>query len=176
MIFGIRSERELVRQIQDNVAYRWFLGYGLRDKIFDASTLSQNRGRRFRPIDEASPCEATVANKIFDQILEQALKAKLIDGTILYSDSTIRKANASKGKFTREQISKTRAAYLDELEAAASKDREKHHKKAAETKRTYARNEQGTSLNHRPRQQLRRAQRSRTWLLLYRASHRRCQA
>ncbi|MCD3229847.1 transposase, partial [Clostridium botulinum] len=32
-LFGIRSERQLVKEIQVNVAYRWFLGYGLTDKI-----------------------------------------------------------------------------------------------------------------------------------------------
>ena len=46
-LFGVRSERQLVREIQVNVAYRWFIGYGLSDKIPDASTFSQNRRRRF---------------------------------------------------------------------------------------------------------------------------------
>ena len=46
-LFGIRSERQLVREIEVNVAYRWFLGFGLQDKIPDASTISQNRRRRF---------------------------------------------------------------------------------------------------------------------------------
>src|SRR5690606_21815609 len=46
-LFGIRSERQLVREIQVNVAYRWFLGLKLTDGVFDASTLSQNRRRRY---------------------------------------------------------------------------------------------------------------------------------
>ena len=45
-LFGVRSERQLVREIEVNVAYRWFLGLKLTDPVFDASTLSQNRGRR----------------------------------------------------------------------------------------------------------------------------------
>jgi len=32
-LFGIRSERQLVREIQVNVAYRWFLRFNLTDKI-----------------------------------------------------------------------------------------------------------------------------------------------
>jgi transposase len=32
-LFGVRSERQLVREIQVNVAYRWFLGFGLTDKF-----------------------------------------------------------------------------------------------------------------------------------------------
>ena len=46
-LFGIRSERQLVREIEVNVAYRWFLRLRLTEKVFDASTLSQNRRRRY---------------------------------------------------------------------------------------------------------------------------------
>jgi len=46
-LFGVRSERQLVREIEVNVAYRWFLALKLTDPVFDASTLSQNRRRRF---------------------------------------------------------------------------------------------------------------------------------
>ena len=37
-LFGIRSERQLIREIQVNVAYRWFLGMSLTDKVIDPST------------------------------------------------------------------------------------------------------------------------------------------
>jgi transposase len=46
-LYGVRSERQLMREGEVNVAYRWFLGLKLRDKVADASTLSQNRRRRF---------------------------------------------------------------------------------------------------------------------------------
>src|SRR4051812_46664401 len=36
-LFGVRSERQLVREIEVNVAYRWFLGLKLTDPVFDAS-------------------------------------------------------------------------------------------------------------------------------------------
>ena len=45
-LYGVRSERQLMREVEVNVAYRWFLGLKLRDKVPDASTLSQNRRRR----------------------------------------------------------------------------------------------------------------------------------
>jgi transposase len=38
-LFGIRSERQLMREVQVNVAYRWFLDLRLTDKVPDASTL-----------------------------------------------------------------------------------------------------------------------------------------
>ena len=90
-LFGIRSERQLVREITVNVAYRWFLRLKLTEKVFDASTLSQNRRRRF-----TDPC---VAQDIFDAIVEQAIGHGLVDGTVLYTDSTHLKANANKGKY-----------------------------------------------------------------------------
>jgi hypothetical protein len=45
----VRSERQLVREIKVNVAYRWFLQLKLTDGVFDASTLSQNRRFTFLP-------------------------------------------------------------------------------------------------------------------------------
>ena len=50
-LFGVRSERQLMREIQVNVTYRWFLDLSLTDKVPDASTLSQNRHRRFAGTD-----------------------------------------------------------------------------------------------------------------------------
>ncbi|OBA03536.1 hypothetical protein A9P44_05435 [Paenibacillus polymyxa] len=38
---GIRSERQLEREIQTNLAYRWFLGLGLADKVPDHTTISK---------------------------------------------------------------------------------------------------------------------------------------
>lgn len=64
-LFGISSKRRLVREIQVNVAYRWFLRMGLTEKVPVASTLSQNRIRRFNGSD--------VVRQIFDHIVEQAL-------------------------------------------------------------------------------------------------------
>ena len=77
-LYGLRSERQLVRDIQVNVAYRWFLGFGLTDKIPDASTISQNRRRRFTA--------STIYQEIFDEIVLQATQRKMVDGTVLYTD------------------------------------------------------------------------------------------
>lgn len=102
-LFGVRSERQLVREIEVNVAYRWFLRLKLTDKVFDASTLSQNRRRRYD--------DTRVSQAIFDRIVEQAIAAGLVDGTVLYTDSTHLKANANKGKYDVEMIAKSRSDY-----------------------------------------------------------------
>ena len=38
-LFGIRSETRLVEEVKVNIAYRWFLGYVIEDKIPDASVI-----------------------------------------------------------------------------------------------------------------------------------------
>jgi transposase len=119
-LFGIRSERQLAREIEVNVAYRWFLGLTLKDKVPDASTLSQNRRRRFS--------ESTIYQEIFDEIVLLAMKRRLVDGKVIYTDSTHLKANANKHKFKKEVVQKSTRSYLDELEQAIDEDRLEHGK------------------------------------------------
>jgi len=114
-LFGIRSERRLVQEIEVNVAYRWFLGLRLTDQVPDASTLSQNRRRRF--------AGTGIEQRIFDGIVEQAIAHKLIGGRVLYTDSTHLKANANKRQVLVHQVEQTPTAYLAELEAAVTADR-----------------------------------------------------
>lgn len=117
-LFGVRSERQLVREIEVNVAYRWFLRLKLTDPVFDASTLSQNRRRRFN--------DTSVAQDIFDHIVEQAIGHGLVDGTVLYTDSTHLKANANKGKYDLAVVAKSRSDYWSDLDAAIEEDRAVH--------------------------------------------------
>ena len=117
-LFGVRSERQLVREIEVNVAYRWFLRLKLTDPVFDASTLSQNRRRRFN--------DTSVAQDIFDHIVEQAIGHGLVDGTVLYTDSTHLKANANKGKYDLAVVAKSRSDYWDALDAAIEGGRVAH--------------------------------------------------
>lgn len=120
-LFGIRSERQLMREIEVNVAYRWFIGLRLTEKVFDASTFSQNRRRRFDGTD--------VAQRIFDHIVEQAIARGLVGGEVLYTDSTHLRASANKGRYDKEMVAKSRAAYWDDLDAAVTADRAAHGKK-----------------------------------------------
>ena len=120
-LFGIRSERQLMREIEVNVAYRWFVGLRLTDPVFDASTFSQNRRRRFDGTD--------IAQRIFDHIVERAIAKGLVGGEVLYTDSTHLKANANKGRYDTERVAKSRAAYWEDLDAAITADRAAHGKK-----------------------------------------------
>jgi transposase len=119
--FGIRSERQLVREIQVNVAYRWFLGLGLSDKVIDHSTLSQNRRRRFN--------DSTIAQDIFDEIVYRAFEGGLISGDELFTDSTHLKANANKKKYIKTVVNKQTSQYLSDLEQAVNEERVSNGKK-----------------------------------------------
>jgi transposase len=55
-VFAIRSERALCRDVQVNLAYRWFCGLSIEDKIPDHSAFSRARNERFRDSDVFPPC------------------------------------------------------------------------------------------------------------------------
>lgn len=120
-LFGIRSERQLMREVQVNVAYRWFLDLRLTDRVPDASTLSANRRRRFEG--------STIYQEIFDEIVLQAMGRGMVEGRVLYTDSTHLKANANKNKFDVVQVEQRPAEYLAALEQAVEDDRAAHGKK-----------------------------------------------
>lgn len=120
-LFGIRSERRLEQEIKVNTAYRWFLGLGLRAKVPDHSTISRNRQDRF--------AGTGVYQEIFDEIVLQAMKRKMVDGKTLYSDSTHLKASANKNKYEKQLVEKSTRSYLAELDEAIEQDRAEHGKK-----------------------------------------------
>lgn len=120
-LYGIRSERQLEKEIQTNIAYRWFLGLSLTDRVPDHTTISWNRRTRFK--------NTPVFQEIFDEIVRLAIQHRMVGGRVLISDSTHLKANANKRKFKKHVIEKTSRAYLSDLEKAINDDREKHGKK-----------------------------------------------
>lgn len=120
-LYGIPSERRIAEEVRYNVAFRWFLGYGLEDKTPDASTIWQNRSRRFK--------QTNIAQEIFDEIVRQAIEHKLVEGKVLYSDSTHLKANANKKKFYIEQVKVEPKDYIHDLEAAVNTERLANGKK-----------------------------------------------
>lgn len=119
-LFGIRSERRLVEDIRVNMAYRWFLGYGIEDKIPDASTISQNRRRRFKG--------SSVYQEIFDEIVLQAMGHGMVGGKVLYTDSTHLKASANKNKFEVKEVRKNVRDYIADLDRDVEEDRRRHGK------------------------------------------------
>ncbi|MHC9161546.1 transposase [Exiguobacterium profundum] len=95
-LFNIRSVRQTIKEIETNLAYRWFLGLRMDEKVPDHSTISQAYRRRFDGTD--------VFRQIFDDIIRQAEAHHLVSGRILLTDSTHIRANASKKKFDKTEV------------------------------------------------------------------------
>lgn len=115
-LYGIRSERRLEEEVNYNMAYKWFCKLGLTEKAPDHTTFTANRRRRFR--------DNNTAEKIFDEILRQAVSKGLVGGKILYTDSTHVKANANKHKKKAVIVEETPKAYMKALDEQIDRDRE----------------------------------------------------
>ncbi|MGG3916601.1 IS1182 family transposase [Rossellomorea vietnamensis] len=119
--YGVRSERQLEKEIQMNIAYRWFLGLRLQDPVPHHSTISWNRRKRFNKTD--------IFQEIFDEIVLQAMNHKMVGGRVLFTDSTHLKANANKNKFTKKTVEVETREYVDDLDKAIEEDRKENGKK-----------------------------------------------
>jgi transposase len=69
-VFAIRSERAICRDVQVNLAYRWFCGLSIEDKIPDHCAFSQARHERFRDSD--------VFRRVFERVVEACIAAGLL--------------------------------------------------------------------------------------------------
>lgn len=96
-LFGIKSEWQLLKEIEVNVAYRCFLGVSLTEKVIDANTLSQNRSRRFNGTD--------VFERIFACIVWQAIEKGLEGGKYSCTDSTHLKSSMNKNEKREVRVS-----------------------------------------------------------------------
>ena len=105
---GLKSMRQTCKKIKVDAEYRWFLGIPFGQDTPHFSTFSKNYERRFKDSD--------IFEEIFVEIVNQAIKYNLIDGTTFYTDSTHKKANANKNKYTDEVIIniKERRKWLEE--------------------------------------------------------------
>ena len=106
-----------------NVAYRWFLGYGLLDEIPHFATVSYAFCKRF-------PDELT--SEIFEHILNKALNNRLLDTSAIFIDGTHIKASANKKKYQTEQVAKVAKVYSGQLRREVDAEREKLGKKPIE--------------------------------------------
>ena len=73
MSFAIRSERLICREVQVNLAYRWFCKLGIEDAVPDHSAFSRRaRNERFR--------EGDVFRRMFERVVEACIAAGLVGG------------------------------------------------------------------------------------------------
>ncbi len=119
--FGIRSMRQTIKEIEVNMAYRWFLGYGMSEPIPHFTTFGKNYLRRFADTD--------IFERIFEKILFEAVAAGFVDAKAVFIDATHIKANANNHKYTNEIVKIEAKHYQEGLQKEIEKDREAHGKK-----------------------------------------------
>jgi transposase len=122
-LFGIPSLRQTYREFQVNLAYRWFLGYGLLDEIPHFATVSYAFCKRFPP---------ELSEEIFEHILNKALNNRMVDPSAIFIDGTHIKASANKKKFQKQQVARTAKIYAEQLREEVNEERIKLGKKPIE--------------------------------------------
>jgi len=93
-LFNLPSERRLCEEASLNLAWRWFLGYELDEPIPDHSVLSKARVR-YGP---------AVYERFFKRVVQLCEQHGLVEGDVLFVDSTLSKANASEKSFRSRSL------------------------------------------------------------------------
>ena len=93
-LFTIRSERQLVEQLDYNLLFRWFVGLNMDDAVWNATTFTKNRDRLLK---------GDIATKFFDQVLLLAREANLLSSEHFTVDGTLVEAWAGHKSFKPKQ-------------------------------------------------------------------------
>ena len=125
-LYGIKSMRQTIKEIEVNVAFRWFLGLELYDKVPHFSTFGKNYSRRFEGTD--------LFEQIFKHILEECYRFKLVDPTEVFVDVTHVKARANNKKMQRRIAQQEALFYEEMLRKEIASDRAAHGKKPLKDK------------------------------------------
>src|SRR5216117_663080 len=87
-VFAIRSELLICREVQVNLAYRWFCKLGIEDAVPDHSAFSRARNERFR--------EGDVFRHMFERVVEACIAAGLVGGEGFAVDASLIRTDANK--------------------------------------------------------------------------------
>ena len=87
-VFAIRSERAICREVQVNLAYRWFCGLSIEDRIPDHSAFTRARNERFRDSD--------ILRRVFERVVEACIAADLVGAEGFAVDASLIVADANK--------------------------------------------------------------------------------
>lgn len=93
VLYSIRSERQLVEQLHYNLLFRWFVGMGIEETIWDATSFTRNRQRLI---------DADAGRALMTAILLQARQQKLLSEEHFSVDGTLIEAWASQKSFQRK--------------------------------------------------------------------------
>lgn len=84
--YSVRSERQLMEQLDYNLLFRWFVGLSMDDPIWDPTVFTKNRDRLF---------QGDIAQAFFAAVLIQARQADLVSAEHFTVDGTLLEAWAS---------------------------------------------------------------------------------
>ncbi len=93
VLYTIRSERQLVEQLDYNLLFRWFVGLGIDDPVWERSTFCANRDRLL---------EETLLRQFFDRVVALADWAGLVSDEHFSVDGTMIDAWASQKSLVRK--------------------------------------------------------------------------
>ena len=88
--YSIRSERQLVERLDYDLLFRWFVGLGIEDPVWDATTFTKNRDRLL---------EGEVAQQFLAAVLAQPKVKRLLSSEHFSVDGTLLEAWASTKSF-----------------------------------------------------------------------------
>ena len=91
--YGVRSERQLMERLEFDLLFRWFVGLGVDDAVWDHSTFSKNRDRLL---------EGEIAAKFLAAVLAQPKVKRLLSSEHFSVDGTLLEAWASIKSFRRK--------------------------------------------------------------------------
>jgi len=89
-LYTIRSERQLIEQLEYNLLFRWFVGLGMDDPVWSPTTFTKNRDRLL---------DGDVAAAFFDAVLLHAESERLLSDDHFTVDGTLLEAWASQKSF-----------------------------------------------------------------------------
>jgi transposase len=79
-LYTLRSERQLMEQIDYNLLFRWFVGLKVDEAIWDVTVFTKNRDRLLR---------GEVSQKFFERVRAQAEAAGLLEDEHFTVDGTL---------------------------------------------------------------------------------------
>ncbi len=88
--YSVRSERQLMERLEFDLLFRWFVGLGVDDPVWDHSTFSKNRDRLL---------EGDIAAKFLAAVLSQPRVKRLLSSEHFSVDGTLIEAWASLKSF-----------------------------------------------------------------------------
>ena len=94
ILYTVRSERQLMEQLDYNLLFRWFVGLSADDAVWDPTVFAKNRDRLLA---------GDVAQAFFEAVLSQAKAKRLLSAEHLTVDGTLIEAWASQKSLVRRE-------------------------------------------------------------------------